>query len=81
MYKIDLSLPNLLDHGVRCHSPTLEPNNVNIGLVHYSTHMSLTLAGLCGEWQLVSRNYEAWGAIGGKYEAQIQATKGVRAYP
>jgi hypothetical protein len=29
---------------------------VNIGLVHYSTHMSLTLARLCGEWQLVSGN-------------------------
>ncbi len=33
--------------------------------------MSLTLARLCGEWQLVSGNYEAWGACGGKYEAQI----------
>ncbi len=40
--------------------------------------MSLTLARLCGEWRLVngnyklvSRNYEAWGASGGKYEAQI----------
>ena len=33
--------------------------------------MSLTLARLCGEWQLVSGNYEAWGASGGKYEAQI----------
>jgi hypothetical protein len=40
--------------------------------------MSLTFARLCGEWQsvsgnyeLVSRNYEAWGASGGKYEAQI----------
>ncbi len=40
--------------------------------------MSLTLATLCGEWQLVSRNYEfvsgnyeAWGASGGKYEAQV----------
>jgi hypothetical protein len=30
--------------------------------------MSLTLAGLCGEWQLVSKNYEAWS---GKYEAWI----------
>ncbi len=33
--------------------------------------MSLALARLCGEWQLVSRNYKAWGASGGKYEAQI----------
>jgi hypothetical protein len=33
--------------------------------------MSLTLARLCGEWQLVSRNYEAWGASGEKYEARI----------
>ncbi len=40
--------------------------------------MSLTLARLCGEWrlvsvnyELVSGNYEAWGASGGKYEAQI----------
>jgi hypothetical protein len=40
--------------------------------------MSLTLARLCGEWRLVSGNYElvggnykAWGASGGKYEAQI----------
>jgi hypothetical protein len=33
--------------------------------------MSLTLARLCGEWQLVSGNYEAQGASGGKYEAQI----------
>jgi hypothetical protein len=40
--------------------------------------MSLTLTRLCGEWrlvsvnyELVSRNYEAWGASGGKYEAQI----------
>jgi hypothetical protein len=33
--------------------------------------MSLILARLCGEWQLVSGNYEAWGASGGKYEAQI----------
>jgi hypothetical protein len=30
--------------------------------------MSLTLARLCGEWQLVSKNYEAWN---GKYEARI----------
>ncbi len=30
--------------------------------------MSLTLARLCGEWQLVSENYEAWS---GKYEAWI----------
>jgi hypothetical protein len=44
---------------------------VDIGLVHYSTHMSLTLARLCGESQLVSKNYEARGASGGKYEAQI----------
>ncbi len=40
--------------------------------------MSLTLARLCGEWQLVSvnyelisGNYEAQGASGGKYEGQI----------
>ncbi len=33
--------------------------------------MSLTLARLCGEWQLVSGNYEARGASGGKYEDQI----------
>jgi hypothetical protein len=40
--------------------------------------MSLTLARVCGEWQLVSRNYElvsgnykALGASGGKYKAQI----------
>jgi hypothetical protein len=36
-----------------------------------STHMSLTLARLCGEWQLVRRNYKAQGASGGKYKAQI----------
>ncbi len=30
--------------------------------------MSLTLARLCGEWRLVSENYEAQS---GKYEAQI----------
>ncbi len=30
--------------------------------------MSLTLARLCGEWQLVSENYEARS---GKYEARI----------
>jgi hypothetical protein len=30
--------------------------------------MSLTLARLCGEWQLVSKNYEAQS---GKYKAQI----------
>jgi hypothetical protein len=36
-----------------------------------STYMSLTLARLCGEWQLVSGNYKAWGASGGKYKAQI----------
>ena len=40
--------------------------------------MSLTLARLCGEWRLVSANYElvsgdykARGASGRKYEAQI----------
>ncbi len=40
--------------------------------------MSLTLARLCGEWrlvsvnyELVSRNYKAWGASGRKYKAQI----------
>jgi hypothetical protein len=36
-----------------------------------STYMSLTLARLCGEWRLVGGNYEAWGASGRKYEAQI----------
>ncbi len=36
-----------------------------------SIYMSLTLARLCGEWQLVSGNYEAWGASGGKYKDQI----------
>ncbi len=36
-----------------------------------STYMSLTLARLCGEWRLVSRNYKARGASGGKHEAQI----------
>jgi hypothetical protein len=30
--------------------------------------MSLTLARLCGEWQLVSKNYEAQS---GKYKARI----------
>ena len=30
--------------------------------------MSLTLARLCDEWQLVSENYGAWS---GKYEARI----------
>ncbi len=30
--------------------------------------MSLTLARLCGEWQLVGKNYEARS---GKYEARI----------
>jgi hypothetical protein len=30
--------------------------------------MSLTLARLCGEWQLVSKIYRAWS---GKYEACI----------
>ncbi len=33
--------------------------------------MSLTLARLCSEWQLVSGNYKARGASGGKYKAQI----------
>ncbi len=40
--------------------------------------MSLTLARLCGEWQLVGGNYElvsgnykAQGVSGGKYKAQI----------
>ncbi len=33
--------------------------------------MYLTLARLFGEWQLVSKNYKAQGASGGKYEAQI----------
>ncbi len=36
-----------------------------------STYMSLTFARLCGEWQLVSRNYEARGASVRKYKAQI----------
>ncbi len=36
-----------------------------------STYMSLTLARLCGEWRLVCKNYEARGASGGKYKAQI----------
>ncbi len=40
-------------------------------MTNISTYMSLTLARLCGEWRLVSRNYEARGASGGKYEAQI----------
>ena len=47
-------------------------------MTNISTYISLTLARLCGEWQLVSgnfglvsRNYKAWGASGGKYEAQI----------
>jgi hypothetical protein len=30
--------------------------------------MSLTLARLCGEWQLVSKHYEVWSR---KYEAWI----------
>jgi hypothetical protein len=30
--------------------------------------MSLTLARLCGEWRLISKNYGAWS---GKYEAWI----------
>ncbi len=33
--------------------------------------MSLKLARLCGEWRLVSGNYNARGTSGGKYEAQI----------
>ncbi len=59
---------------------------VNIGLVHHIAvsivnctakcwptfqHTSLTLARLCGEGPLVSGNYKALGASGGKYEAQI----------
>jgi hypothetical protein len=52
-------------------NPTGQTVLVDIGLVHYLTHMSLTLARLCGEWQLVSGNYEARGASGRKYEAQI----------
>jgi hypothetical protein len=43
-----------------------------------SSYMSLTLARLCGYWRLVSvnyklvsGNYKAQGASGGKYEAQI----------
>ncbi len=40
-------------------------------MTNISTYMSLTLARLCGEWRLVSENYEAQGASGGKYEALI----------
>jgi hypothetical protein len=40
-------------------------------MTNISTHMSLTLARLFGEWGLVSGNYEARGASGGKYEVQI----------
>jgi len=40
-------------------SPCCHCATVDIGLVHYSTHMSLTLARLCGEWRLVSGNYKA----------------------
>ncbi len=36
-----------------------------------STYMPLALARLCGECQVVSRYYEARGASGGKYKAQI----------
>jgi hypothetical protein len=38
------------------------PEPVDLGLVEspFSTYMSSTLARLCGEWQLVSKNYEAW---------------------
>jgi hypothetical protein len=40
-------------------------------MTNISIYMSLTLGRLCGEWRLVSRNYKARGASGGKYEAQI----------
>ena len=40
-------------------------------MTNISTYMSLTLARLCGEWRLVGGNYEARGASGGKYKAQI----------
>ncbi len=40
-------------------------------MTNISTYMSLKLARLCGEWRLDSGNYKAWGASGGKYEAQI----------
>jgi hypothetical protein len=40
-------------------------------MTNISTYMSFTLARLCDEWRLASGNYEAWGASGGKYEAQI----------
>jgi hypothetical protein len=40
-------------------------------MTNISTYMSLTLARLCGEWWLVSGNYEARGVSGGKYKAQI----------
>ncbi len=33
--------------------------------------MSFTLARLCGDWRLVSRNYKARGASGRKYKDQI----------
>jgi hypothetical protein len=39
-------------------------------MTNIPTYMSLTLARLCDEWQLVSGNYQAWGASGGKHEAQ-----------
>jgi hypothetical protein len=40
-------------------------------MTNISTYMSLILARLCGEWRLVSGNYEARGVSGRKYEAQI----------
>ncbi len=40
-------------------------------MTNISTYMPLTLARLCGEWQLVSGNCKAQGTSGGKYEAQI----------
>ncbi len=54
-----------------CVNKSLLLYHVDIGLVHCSTHMSLTLARLCGEWRLVSGNYKARGASAGKYKAQI----------
>ncbi len=45
--------------------------DVNMRVSVHENNSSLTLARLCGEWQLVSRNYKARGASGGKYEARI----------
>ncbi len=58
-----------------CKAPVLEniqKRDTLAGKVETDTlAMSLTLARLCGDWQLVSGNYEARGASGGKYEDQI----------